>query len=104
MWKQKIEIPDVEKNNIKKTIAIKKAIGNSTSMKTTVRRIKVTIKSWEQLQREKKITSMNFQKMKIQKIKFPTILKYDIIFKLLRYPINQTQLLLNNLLGRKVKW
>lgn len=46
---------------------------------------------------------MNFQKMKIQKIKFPTILKYDIIFKLLRYPINQTQLLLNNLLGRKVK-
>lgn len=26
MWKHKIEIPEVEKNNIKKTIAIKKAI------------------------------------------------------------------------------
>lgn len=43
MWKHKIEIPEVEKNNIKKTIAIKKAIRNSTSMKT-MRRIKITIK------------------------------------------------------------
>lgn len=33
MWERKIEIPDVEKNNIKKDIAIKRAIGNSTSMR-----------------------------------------------------------------------
>lgn len=78
MWKQKIEIPDAEKNNIKKTIAIKKAIGNSTSMKTTVRRIKVTIKSWEQLQREKKITSMNFQKNTENQISNYSQIRYNL--------------------------
>lgn len=67
MWKHKIEIPEVEKNNIKKTIAIKKAIFHK----------------YEDGERDKSNNKIVFlKKLKTQKSK--TNLKDDTIFKVIK--------------------